>query len=265
MTNLNIIQEINKQVTNFNHTQIHTGLDIITLMLPTLVATEFNQMVRDWKRAIRRDINLTLTEISDDVQDCSSIQSSVTNPDTYSFITKPKETQYARVNNASTNHDHHDRSNSKHNEQQNRYTEEDIRSIKDKAYQEGKASTHHTTHRDRSYTRSESQPPRQGYNNEKKVERDQQTPETDATPETHANNPKKSQRQKQKQKQKQRTFHADTTVISENQRPNPHTPTTTNLQHQSMTRRESTRTPHQNYSRVNQHNPKKRQNGTNNR
>ena len=45
MTNLNIIQEINKQVTNFNHTQIHTGLDIITLMLPTLVATEFNQMV----------------------------------------------------------------------------------------------------------------------------------------------------------------------------------------------------------------------------
>ena len=92
MTTLNIIQEINKQVTNFNHTQIHTGLDIKTLMLPTLVATEFNQMVRDWKRAIRRDINLTLTEISDDIQDCFSIQSSVTNPDTYSFITKPKET-----------------------------------------------------------------------------------------------------------------------------------------------------------------------------
>ena len=69
MTNLNIIQEINKQVTNFNHTQIHTGLDIITLMLPTLVTTEFNQLVRDWKRAIRRDINLILTEISDDIQD----------------------------------------------------------------------------------------------------------------------------------------------------------------------------------------------------
>jgi hypothetical protein len=113
MTNLNIIQEINRQVTNFNPTQTYTGLDIITLMLPTLVATEFNQMVRDWKRSIRRDINPSLTEITDDIQDCFSIQSSVTNPDTYSFIIKPKESQYARVNNAFTTYDHHEKSNSK--------------------------------------------------------------------------------------------------------------------------------------------------------
>jgi hypothetical protein len=203
MTNLNIIQEINRQVTNFNPTQTYTGLDIITLMLPTLVATEFNQMVRDWKRSIRRDINPSLTEISDDIQGCFSIQSSVTNPDTYSFIIKPKESQYARVNNASTTYDHHDRSNSKQSDQQRRYTEEDIRSIKDKAYREGKASTHHTTHRDRSYTRPESQPQRHRYDNEKRqrhINRHQKQKQIQRHSPTTARCTKKPQRQKQKQK-----------------------------------------------------------------
>jgi hypothetical protein len=104
----------------------------------------------------------------------------------------------------------------------------------------------------------------------KKFKRDEQTPEQKQlqrhTPTTKRST-KKPQRQKQKRKQKQRTFHAETTVISENQRPNPHTPTTTHLQHQSMTRRESTRTPHQNYSGLESTNATQRkdENGTNNR
>ena len=106
---LNILQEINRQVSNFNPKQTYSGLDIITLMLPTLTACDFNQMVRDWKKDIQRGITPSLTEIADDIQSCFSIQNSVTNPDTYSFIKTSNDTQQARANNSYIHDEHRSR------------------------------------------------------------------------------------------------------------------------------------------------------------
>ena len=165
MHNLHILQEINRQVNNFDPQQTYTGIHMVTMILPTLVAREFNQMVRDWKRDIRNNNTPTLTEIADDIQSCFSIQNSVTNPDTYAFITKQKDTHYARANNAYVNDRHRDRNSSNTNEQRKTYSEADIRNIRDKAYREGKASNHSANQRERSNPRTEPDPQRQRHDN----------------------------------------------------------------------------------------------------
>jgi len=149
MFNLNILQEINKQVNNFDPRQTFSGLDIATMMLPTLVGTEFNQMVREWKRDIRKNTQIDITEISDDIQNCFSIQNSVTNPDTYSFIINPKEANRAQIKDAYTEDRHRGRSNS-NTRYQRQYNETDIQDIRDRAYREGKASNDERNNRSRS-------------------------------------------------------------------------------------------------------------------
>ena len=157
MDNLNILQEINRQVSNFNPKETYSGLDIITLMLPTLTAREFNQMVRDWKNDIRREITPSLTDIADDIQSCFSIQSSVTNPDTYSFIKPSNNAQQARVNNAYRHDDHRTRYDSNPQNSQRYYSDIDIRNIKTEAFREGRASTQRIPLKERSHNRSDSQ------------------------------------------------------------------------------------------------------------
>ena len=170
MDNLNILQEINRQVSNFNPKQTYSGLDIITLMLPTLTACEFNQMVRDWKKDIRRGITPSLTEIADDIQSCFSIQNSVTNPDTYSFIKASNDTQQARANNSYIHDEHRSRHDTTPHSSQKYYSDIDIRNIRTEAFREGRASTQHTVQKERSHTRSESQPQKQQYGNSKSRE-----------------------------------------------------------------------------------------------
>ncbi len=66
MTNLNILQEINKQVNNFDPKEIYTGLQMIQKLMPTLVAREFNAMSGEWQNSIDRNRATTITQVAED-------------------------------------------------------------------------------------------------------------------------------------------------------------------------------------------------------
>ena len=115
-------------------------------------------MVREWKNDIRREIIPSLTDIADDIQSCFSIQSSVTNPDTYSFIKSSNNAQQAHTNNAYRHDDQRIRYDSKPQSSQRYYSDIDIRNIKTEAFREGRASTQRIPLKERPHSRSDSQP-----------------------------------------------------------------------------------------------------------
>ena len=235
MFNLNILQEINKQVNNFDPRQTFSGLDIATMMLPTLVGTEFNQMVREWKRDIRKNTQIDITEISDDIQNCFSIQNSVTNPDTYSFIINPKETNRTQIKDTYTEDRHRGRNNS-NTRHQRQYNESDIQDIRDRAYREGKASNDERNNRSRSRdsprTRQNSyaanrEPTdqRQAPPNRNKLQKESPPESSTETTTNIKQQPKPLSAPKKKRKRPTSKPHAQTSILKQ----------TTNIQQQQQT------------------------------
>jgi hypothetical protein len=120
MKNLNTIQEINRQVNNFDPKKTYSGLEITTLLLPTLEATEFNAMAREWQTNIRRERDIPISEVSQTIQECFTLQSAVTNLATYAFIGHSTQTHYPRINSANTYDTRRDRSQQRQYERPNK-------------------------------------------------------------------------------------------------------------------------------------------------
>ena len=169
--NLNLLQEINRQVHNFDHTETYTGLDMIKLLLPTIVATEFNQLVREWKTNIRDKTDVTITKITASIQQCFSIQDAVTDPQTYAFITQPTKTHQARVNNAYTYDNNRDRSQSRQTRPTKGYTSAEIEEIKQKSFRDGQRSAKSTSSQPRTETSYSQRQRSRSNNNERERSR----------------------------------------------------------------------------------------------
>jgi hypothetical protein len=140
MTNLNILQEINKQVNNFDPKEIYTGLQMIQKLMPTLVAREFNAMSGEWQNSIDRNRATTITQVAEDIQKCFNLHSKVTDLATYEFIGHNAQAHQSRINSAKTYDTYRDRSQQGRHEQRKTYTEAEVREKTSKSFREGQRS-----------------------------------------------------------------------------------------------------------------------------
>ena len=152
MQNLNILQEINRQINNFDPTKIYSGLEFTTLLLPTLEAIEFNAMAKTWQQNIRLGENVLVKDLAQTIQECYAIQDTVTNLATYAFIGHSTQTYQARVNSANTYDTYRNRSNSRQQERGKTYNETEMKALTAKSFREGQRA------RDTSFPREMSQP-----------------------------------------------------------------------------------------------------------
>ena len=154
MKNLNVLQEINKQVNNFDPKETYTGLQMIHLLIPTLVATEFNAMSGEWQNNIERNRATTITQVAEDIQKCFNLHSKVTDLATYEFIGHNAQAHQSRINSAKTYDTYRDRSQQGRHEQRRTYTEAEVREKTSKSFREGQRSRAPTSPTERSNPRS---------------------------------------------------------------------------------------------------------------
>jgi hypothetical protein len=127
MTNLNILQEINKQVNNFDPKEIYTGLQMIQKLMPTLVAREFNAMSGEWQKSIDRNRATTITQVAEDIQKCFNLNSKVTDLSTYGFIAHNAQAHQPRINSERSYDTYRDRNQQGRHEQHRTHTEAERR------------------------------------------------------------------------------------------------------------------------------------------
>jgi len=154
MTNLNILQEINKQVNNFDPKEIYTGLQMIQKLMPTLVAREFNAMSGEWQNSIDRNRATTITQVAEDIQKCFNLNSKVTDLSTYGFIAHNAQAHHPRVNSARTYDTYRDRNQQGRHEQHRAHTEADRQERTPRSFGERQRSREPSSPMERSNPRS---------------------------------------------------------------------------------------------------------------
>jgi hypothetical protein len=154
MTNLNILQEINKQVNNFDPKEIYTGLQMIQKLMPTLVAREFNAMSGEWQNSIDRNRATTITQVAEDIQKCFNLNSKVTDLSTYGFIAHNAQAHHPRINSARTYDTYRDRNQQGRHEQHRAHTEADRQERTPRSFGERQRSREPSSPMERSNPRS---------------------------------------------------------------------------------------------------------------
>jgi hypothetical protein len=154
MTNLNILQEINKQVNNFDPKEIYTGLQMIQKLMPTLVAREFNAMSGEWQNSIDRNRATTITQVAEDIQKCFNLNSKVTDLSTYGFIAHNAQAHHPRINSARTYDTYRDRNQQGRHEQHRAHTEADRQERTPRSFGERQRSREPPSPMERSNPRS---------------------------------------------------------------------------------------------------------------